>query len=696
MIMARFVLEIGTEEIPSRFLKTEEQDLARLFAEALDAANLAHGAIHAMSTPRRLALVVEDVAEKQGENEVIVTGPPLNIAYGKDGAPTKALAGFAASNGVSVQDVFPHHTEKGEYVACRVHCGGQPAIDVLAGICPAIIESLPFAKSMRWGDGTIFYARPLRWILALHGAEVVPFSVGALSSGRTVQGHRVHGAGPFYLDNADNYERLVADKCNVVVDPAMRRAIICEQGDLLAKKAGGNVLWKDSLLEETAGLVECPVPLLGDFDSSYLEIPEEVLLTSMETHQKSFGLRGADGRLLPHFLTVLNIRPVSLELVKRGWERVLRARLEDARFFWRADLGGSFDGWLEKLDHVIFIGPLGSMGDKARRLAKLCQWLAEDLALADLDPAQAARAGLLAKADLVSSMVGEFDTLQGVMGGIYAEKMGENPVVAQAIKEQYLPAGPDTPLPRTAAGAILSLADKADTLAGCFGLNKVPTGAADPNGLRRCALGIIRILLARGWHLDVDRVFERARELYGDIKWKLGADDFRKKLSEFFQGRLRSYLIGQGYEGPQVDAVLAADSTDPVDVKARLDALVAFAGKADCLEASRTLKRVENMGRKSGMDSSDSWDKMLLEDEAEKALSLVLDNLLPRLDAALAERNYAAALAGLEELRSPVDDFFDNVLVLCENMELRQNRLKMLNAIRSRFAQIACFSMLQI
>lgn len=695
--MARFVLEIGTEEMPSRFLKVEEDVLERLCEEALSADNLAHGGMRAMATPRRLALLVEDVADTQAKTELIVIGPPLNIAYDRAGAPTKALMGFAAGNGVSVADVFPHKTEKGEYVACRVKCGGKPAREVLAEICPKIIEALPFAKSMRWGSNTIFYARPVRWILALLGSVIVPFTVGPVVSGRTVAGHRVHGAGPFQLDHADNYESLLTSKCNVVVDPAKRREIICEGGNALAKKAGGKIIWKESLLDEVVGLVEQPVPLLGDFDPSYLEIPEEVLLTSMETHQKSFGLRASNnGRLLPHFLTVLNIKPADMGLVKRGWERVLRARLEDARFFWRADLADTFEAWQEKLDHVIFIGALGSMGDKSRRIARLCKWLAKYLSPEGLDPALAERAGSLAKADLVSAIVGEFDTLQGVMGGIYAEKAGEDHVVAKAISEQYLPAGPDTQLPESAAGAILSIADKADTLVGCFGLNKTPTGAADPNGLRRCALGIIRILVAWKWSLDVGMLFELAHEFYGDIKWKLSREEALKKLLDFFQGRLRNYFISLGYETVLVDAVLAADSQNPADVKARLDALAAFGKKPEYVQAAQTLKRVENMGKKSGDDASGLWDKTLLSNDAEKVLSASLEALLPKLDAALLNGDYGVVLDSLDELRAPVDNFFDNVLVLCNDAALRQNRLQMLNAIRSRFAKIARFSILQI
>lgn len=693
--MARFVLEIGTEEIPARFLGTAEAALLSDFQEALSAAGIKHGNARVFSTPRRLALVIDDMAETQPEREEIIIGPPVAAAYSNSGEPTRALLGFADANGISPEDVIRQSTEKGEYVACRKKSGGAPTLEVLAEIAPRVISGLPFAKRMRWGANQTAYARPMRWILALLDGEVVPFKVAPVYSGRKTWGHRVHGQGPFTVDNAADYERTVEEKCAVVIDPEERKKHIRQEGDRLASQIGGSVLWKDSLLEEVSGLVEKPVPIMADFDPSYLEVPAEALLTSMESHQKSFGIMGADGRLMPHFLTTLNLTPTDMAQVKKGWERVLRARLEDARFFWHTDLKDDFNKWLARLDNVIFIGPLGSMGEKSRRLEKLCEWLAWQLVPEDLNPALAARAGLLAKADLMSSMVGEFDTLQGIMGGIYAEKAGEDPVVAKAIREQYLPAGPDSPLPESIAGSILSMADKADTLAGCFGLDMVPTGAADPNGLRRCALGIIRILTGRNWHLDVATLFAKARELYGNKDWKLDPEQALAKLMEFFRGRLRNYFINLGYDTVLVDAVVTGATNDPTDARARLDALAAFSGRPDYVEATQTLKRVDNMARKSAARETD-WDTGLLAEDAEKTLAATLERLLPELDRMLANGEYMAMLETLQHLREPVNGFFDNVLVLCDDEKLKNNRLKLLNAIGSRFGKIAEFSQLQI
>ena len=698
--MATFVLEIGSEELPSRFLAPEETELRSRFAAALAEAGLEHGAVRVMSTPRRAVLLVEDLNPVQQEKEEVISGPPARVAYGADGAPTKALEGFARTHGLSVADVFRLETEKGAYMAVRKRIGGAAAKDLLAEICPAVITALPFAKRMRWGAYSLAYARPIRWILALLDEEVVPFRLGPVDSGRETHGHRVHGPGPFSVAHADAYLKTVADLCAVTLDPALRRAAIVEGGDAQAARSGGKVLWKDSLLDEVQGLAEHPVPLLADFDPAYLEVPREVLLTSMESHQKSFGIEGADGKLMPHFLTVLNLTPEDMAVVKHGWERVLRARLDDARFFWRADLRESLDAWLDKLDHVIFIGALGSMGDKTRRLEALCRWLAERCAPqlgADLT-AEAARAGRLSKADLVSGMVGEFDTLQGVMGGIYAERKGEPRAVADALKEQYLPAGPDSPLPASPVGALLSLADKADTLAGCFGLNMIPTGAADPNGLRRCALGIIRILLDFGFELDVRELFAKARELYGARQWKLPPDEAQDKLMEFFAARLRNYFMSQGQDTLLVDAALNAGAALVPDSGARLAALTAFSREAGYAEAVQTFKRVANIVRKQAAAEAlpERWNAALLCEAPEKALAETLDALLPRLDALWASGDHGAALATLKEVRPAVDAFFDGVMVMCEDAALRRNRLSMLQALGSRFARLADFAALQL
>ncbi|MDR2055303.1 MAG: glycine--tRNA ligase subunit beta [Desulfovibrio sp.] len=693
--MATFLLEVGSEELPSRFLGPEEAELKERFTAALGQAGLEHGRVRAMTTPRRAVVRIEDVQPVQPEKEEIVLGPPARVAYDAEGKPSRALEGFTRSNGLSVDAAFRTQTEKGEYMAVRKRSGGAPAAKILSSLCPAVLNGLPFAKRMRWGAHSLAWGRPLRWILALLDAEIISFTLGSTQSGRRTFGHRVHGFGPFDVSHAETWQAVITELGTVTPDGRTRRRRIRDGGDELAGSVRGKVLWKESLLDEVQGLTEHPVPLLGDFDPDFLEVPREVLLTSMENHQKSFGIEAPDGSLLPHFLTVLNLTPRDAPLVKNGWERVLRARLEDARFFWRADLKETFDLWLEKLEHVIFIGNLGSMGDKTRRLENLCRSLAEQCA-PDLAEA-AARAGRLSKADLVTGLVREFDDLQGVMGGIYAGCKGESPEVAGALREQYLPAGPDSPLPQSLTGALLALADKADTLAGCFGLDMTPTGAADPNGLRRCALGIIRIVLAFRLDLDIRSLFAEALRNYAAQGKNLPAEETLDKLMEFTAGRLRGHILSQGEETPLADAALNAGVHRIGDCMARLAALTAFSREEGFVEAVRTFKRVANIARKQEDASPPAgWDAALLSEDAEKNLAAVLEGMLPRLDNLWTAGDHAAALACLTELRPAVDFFFDNVMVLCEDTTIRNNRLTMLRALRSRFARIADFAALQV
>lgn len=699
--MSLFVLEIGSEELPARFLPAQEAELRSRFTAALDEAGIAYDGLRIMSTPRRAVVFLDGVQPVQKEKEEVVTGPPVRAAYDAEGKPGKALQGFARTHDVALEDIFTVQTEKGEYVAVRKRTGGARAADLLAHICPTVITALPFAKRMRWGAFTFPYARPLRWILALLDDEVIPFTVGPVTSGRETWGHRIHGKGRgdgvLEVPSASAYMSILTTQGGVEPDAARRRAIIIEGGDAQAAAVGGRILWKDSLLDEVQGLCEHPVPLLGNIDPSYLELPREVLLTSMESHQKSFGVEDASGVLMPHFLTVLNLAPQDMSVVRKGWERVLRARLEDARFFWRSDLSEKTETWLKRLDTVIFLGPLGSMGDKTRRLERLCAWLAENCGQGDA--ALAARAGRLSKADLVSGMVGEFDTLQGIMGGIYARRKGEPEAVAAALGEQYLPAGPDSPLPTTLLGGLLSMADKVDTLVGCFGLGMIPTGTADPNALRRCALGIARIILGFGLRVDLRALFREAQRLYGERQWKLEPEEALARLEEFFGSRLKYYLLLHTTDTLLVDAALNADCNDVWAAGKRLAALEALHASPRYTEAAQTFKRVSNIVRKQGQEGehlTGAYSSALLQEDAEKALASALDVMLPRFDALWAEDRFEELPGLLLEIRPVVDAFFDGVMVMCDDAALRDNRLNMLKALMERMGRFADFAALQV
>jgi len=698
---ADFVLEIGTEEMPARFVPRLAEELAEVFAGLLAQARLDAGRVGTFATPRRIVVQVEDLALAQRREEEIVTGPPVKVAYGSDGSLSKAALGFARGQGVAEADLFKLSTDKGEYLAVRKQVGGAAALDILPGLCVQAVKGLNFPKKMRWGSQDFAFGRPIRWLLALLGPDVVPFELAGLASGRLTFGHRVMGRGPFSVPEAGQYRAIVENSGQVAIDPQKRLDAIRAEGDRLAEGLGGRIVWKDSLLSEVTNLVEFPRPILGRFDEAYLELPREVLLTSMESHQKSFGVEGEGGRLLPFFLCTLNIEPVDLDVVRKGWQRVLRARLEDARFFWEADLASGFTPWLAALEHVVFMGPLGSMADKARRLARLCALLAAECNLSRAEAAQVERAGLLAKADLVSEMVGEFDTLQGIMGGIYARRQGEDEAVARAVAEQYLPAGPDSPVPATLAGALVSLADKADNLAGCFGLDMIPTGAADPYALRRQALGICRILIEHGLRLSPGRLLALAQEGYGAAAaWKLPPAEARKRFEEFLAQRLRAYFTGLGHSTLVADSALGAGAADVRALSARVRALSDFSREPDFGQAVLTFKRAANIVRKQGEEANvpltGAFDPALFEADEERELAARLAEAAPRFEALWARDDFPGLLGLLRELRPVVDAFFDHVMVICDDLKLRANRLNLLKALADMLGRLAYFNLMQV
>ncbi|WP_027367265.1 glycine--tRNA ligase subunit beta [Desulfocurvibacter africanus] len=696
--MPQFVFEIGTEEMPARFVPALSSELAASLFSRLAEAKIDCGEIHTYGTPRRLVAMVADLAESQRSEVEEVTGPPARIAFDAEGKLTKAGLGFAGSQGVPPESLYTVETAKGAYLATKKATGGARSIDILPALCQAAVSALNFPKKMHWGSGDFTFGRPIRWIVAMLGSEIIRFSLAGVESSNLTWGHRVMGAGPFAIARAEDYQLVIREQGKVVLDPTRRLDIIRKLGNASAEAEGGSVVWKQSLLEEVVNLVEHPIPVLASFDKAYLELPREVLLTSMESHQKSFGVQGKDGKLLPFFLTVINLEPKDEDLVRKGWERVLKARLEDARFFWKGDLSRDFDYWCRKLDSVTFLGPLGSMGDKSRRLERLCGYLAQQTSpelLLDLSAA-----GLLAKCDLVTDMVGEFDTLQGIMGGIYARKKGKGETVAQAIAEQYLPTGPDSPTPQSLAGALLAMADKADTLAGTFGLDMVPTGAADPYALRRQALGICRIVIDHGLRLSLTDLLRTAHGVYGDVQWKLAPDESLRKLLDFFAQRIKAYFTAKGHETLVVEACLGAGIDDIWAFSRRLEALSEFSRGEGFEQAVLTFKRAANIIRKQGSEAGvaldGAYEKRLLESEHERELAQAIEAVSPRFDALWAQDDYASLMSLLAELRPYVDRFFDNVMVMAEDPALRLNRLNLLQRLVSMLGRLADFNALQV
>ena len=695
--MARFVLEIGVEEMPARFLSSLAKELKDLFFQKLQDTKIQFSDVSSYATPRRLVVYINDLAPFQDEEEQVIIGPPVKIALDENNKPTRAGSGFARSQGVDIEDTFVLDTDKGQYLAVRKKIGGAATYDILPEICVQVISALTFPKKMRWA-GDFTFGRPIRWLLALMDDKEVKFQVADLESGQLTYGHRVMGPGPFTVNSARDYFQIIESQGRVVLDFENRKKIIREQGDKLATEVNGQVAWKSTLLDQVANLVEYPEPVLGRFDPEYLELPQEVLLTSMETHQKSFGLRDENGRLLPYFLTIINIDPEDLDLVRKGWERVLKARLEDARFFWEADCRTPLKVWLDELEKVIFLAPLGSMGDKSRRLQRLAAHLA-GLIFPDMEK-DLARAGRLAKTDLVSEMVGEFPDLQGIMGGIYARLKGESEAVSRAVSEHYLPAGQDSPIPQSKEGALLAIADKIDTMVGCFGLKMIPTGAADPYALRRQALGVIRIILGHDLFLSLSELIDYTFAGYENVEWKISFEELKQELLNFFGQRLKAYWTGQGYATRVVDAVLGAGFDNIKIAFVRLKALADFSQKSYFEQAVLTFKRADNIirkqGEKLGEKFTGDFNFSLLEEPAEKNLAEKIGDLVPVWEKLWLDQDFAGLFELLLELRPVVDEFFDHVMVMCEDKDLRLNRLNLLFALTSRLSKLADFSALQV
>lgn len=701
MTGAPFILELGTEEMPAGFLAPLERQLAAGLHQALDTARIQAAPARTASTPRRLTVFCPSMDQHQQMVDELFIGPPWKAAFGQDGQPLKPAVGFAAGHGVEPSQLFAHETPKGAYAALRKQVGGGRSTDILPGLLAELISSLSFPKKMRWADGDTAFGRPLRWILCLLGTDVVDVRHAGVVADRMTYGHRVMGCGPWNIREAGEFFSVLAEQGRVVLESGVRRETVIARGDELAGGQGARIVWKDRLLDEVTQLVEYPVPVLAGFDPSYLELPREVLLTSMEQHQKSFGVEDASGNLLPSFLTVINLRPRDEQLVRKGWERVLRARLEDARFFFHADCRATSGLWLDMLESVVFLAPLGSMADKSRRLERMTGLLAGILLPESRE--QAARAGLLAKMDLVSELVKEFAELQGTMGGIYARRQGEAGQVAQAVAEHYLPAGPDSPVPATRLGALLAMADKADTLTGCFGLDMTPTGANDPYALRRAALGICRIVMEHGLRLDLEKLLRDAQDGYGPIAWKIPPEVSRTRLMEFFGQRLKAYFQGQGYPTRIVDAAVGAGFADVWALRARVEALLRFSQEPEFTASVQTFKRAANIIRKQavegaedGLNLSGVCDEALLVEPQEKALADAWRAIAPRWEEMAAQDRYADMLALLLEIKPFVDDLFDHVMVMCPESELRFNRLNLLKSLVDRFDALADFPALQV
>lgn len=674
--MNDLLIEIGSEEIPARFIPKGLELIREDLTSFLNKTSITYGNIEEFATPRRLALLISDVAEKQEDRTIESTGPSKKAAFDADGNPTKAAAGFARSLGIDVKDLTIIETEKGEYVSATVEKKGRQTIEVLSEELPKLISSLKLPKSMRWGDTDLKYFRPINWILATLGNEVIPFEFDRIKSGNVTYGHRFLSPRSIEITDSSSYLSRLKEH-HVIADCDERKKMIREGIQNIESSAGSRAIKDEELLETVTNLVELPTPVLGRFEDKYLSLPRELLITVMKSHQKYFSMEDADGNMAPSFIVISNMNEAINDTVKRGAERVLRARLEDARFYFVEDRKNKLWDLIEELKHVTFQEKLGSVYDKAERISSLSAHIADRL-----DPGlkeKAQRAAMLCKADLVTGVVGEFPELQGYMGMKYAAISGEDSEVADAIYEHYMPRFAGDVLPSGKTGTIVSLADKLDNIASFFSLDMVPSGSEDPFALRRQAAGIIHILRTTDYPDSLNSLIEASLERLAPSTQEKNA--LTKKILEFFHQRLEGILLTEGRSHDVINAALSSGETHLKQIKQRIDTLSSYKNEPAFPDLVVAAKRAYNILKE---DSYNEVNESLFDEDAERELL----EAAKKVEAELSQGDFSA----LFKLREPIDTFFDKVLVMDKDEKVKNNRLALLSYIRGLFDRLGDFS----
>jgi glycyl-tRNA synthetase beta chain len=683
------LLEIGTEEIPARFIPGALEILKNLARERFQQNRLQYREIKTVGTPRRLALLGFGVSACQEDKEENIMGPPKSSAFDENGHPTKVALGFAKAKGVGIEDLGFFETPKGVYLGLKKKVQGLPALEVLAELLPQLILDLPFPKFMRWGTSSFRFARPIHWIAALFGEQVIPFALGGIESGNQTTGHRFMAPQAIALREPGEYLSKLR-QAMVIADPAEREDRLFASVNALAEKAKGKVLADAELIQEINFLVEFPEPVSGGFDPEFLKLPPDVLITSMKEHQRYFPMVDEHGNLLPSFIAVNNTRVKDTLRVVRGHEKVLRARLSDAQFFFREDLKKPLAERVEGLKAVVFHSRLGTSFEKVERIIRLASHLARKLA--PEKEAMVKRCAFLCKADLISLMVGEFPNLQGIMGREYALRSGEEEETAQGIFEHYLPVSGSSSMPETITGTIVGLADRLDTLAGFFGLGQIPTGSADPYALRRQAQAVIQLIWNKGVSLSMNEALDQALITYADY-FKEDPGLIKQNLLVFLTLRLQHLLEGEEGAGPEtVQAAIAAGWDDVCEVKHRVLALQSFQSHPDFPSLAIGCKRALNILK--GVSSSLTGEvqvELLIEPE-EKELFEKVDKKKVELDRFFSQKEYPDYLSHLAQLRPTIDAFFNKVLVMSPEEKIRNNRLALLFQLTALFNRFALFS----
>lgn len=685
------VFEIGTEEMPAAAVDIGIKQLKESALKLLDENRLTFKKIETMGTPRRLVLLVSKLDEAQSELVREVKGPAMKVAYDQKGEPTAAATGFARGQGVNVKELVAKKVSQGEYVYAVVKEKGLPAPKVLEKLLSRLLLTVNFPKTMRWNNGEVQFVRPIRWILAVFGNTTIEFALGRLKSGNLTMGHRFLAANPIKVKSSEDYPQAMRTG-KVLVDHTKRADQIRKQAEKIANDVGGQVVINPHTFDEVVQLVEYPHVISGSFSKDYIKLPRDVLVTSMESHQRYFPIENKQGKLLPYFIVVHNGDHKHKELIQRGHERVLRARLADAKFFFEEDQKESLDKKVEKLKGVVFQEKLGTVFAKTQRVEELVTATGKQLLVKKDVLDNARKAAYLSKADLVTEMVAEFPTLQGVMGREYALLSGENKNVAQAVNEHYLPRSAGDSLPRSPEGKILSIADKIDTITGCFSAGLLPTGSEDPYALRRQAQGIINIILESRFDFDLTLIITRSMDLYTKAGLKLRPRGTTyPELHSFFKARLRGHFLNEGFRHDVIDSVLAGGISYPSDILDRIEVITKLRETSEMEDTIVPFTRCNNLAQ---MELDTEPNKSLFQQQEEKQLLDSIHEADSSVTEAVAKKDYATAIQILSSLRPAVDAFFDEVLVMVEDDRIKKNRLMLLNQCVELFLKVADFSQL--
>jgi glycyl-tRNA synthetase beta chain len=684
-----FILELGTEELPPQSLFKLANAFHDLLLQQIDDFGIGHQESRYFATPRRLAVSIAQLAVSQQNKTAERQGPSISAAYDKNGKPTPAAIGFAKSCGVSVDQLQQQESAKGSRLCYKTEEQGKLIQDLLPGIVQTALGKLPVARAMRWGAHSYNFIRPVKWLLMMHGVKTIPCNLYGCQSGNVTRGHRFLSSGEIVLSSAGGYLKLLEDNY-VIADIIRRKKIISEQVAVLAEKLNGQAVIDPDLLDEVAALVEWPIALAGGFDEGFLSVPQEALISTMAKNQKYFHLINSEQQLIAKFIAVVNIESTNPEVVIKGNEKVIRPRLADAKFFFDQDCKRSLSSLTPKLKAIIFQKELGSLFDKTVRIKAIASSIAKMLAI---ESVHIERAAMLCKSDLVTDMVGEFPSLQGIMGRYYAANDGEDGEVSSAMDEIYMPRFAGDCLPSSAPGICLALADRLDTLVGIFAIGQAPTGSKDPFALRRAALGVLRILIEKKLPLDLAKLIDLTSNNFMSID---ADNNHKNELLIFFIARLKAMYLEQGVTSQIFQSVEALSIFSPVDFNSRIVAAQEFSKLPEASSLAEANKRVANiLSKNSNEQNDDQIDPQLLTEPEEKALAKIIQEIAPKVDALCHDKNYSGAFALLVQLKPALDTFFDSVIVMDDNLDLRQNRLSILRQLRNLFLSVADISCLQ-